>query len=220
MPNVSLPSWGILRNQLHPAKVLNSDFYLCPPSKSHVPNYLIDSKYFLIHKFQGIRHNKSNNKIVYGGHIFRYGRWFPRTRSFWDTQWYHVDSKVLSSCCCCFLSHTSFNGCGMGPLLVLVSHCFRENVVVRLCSFDNLLQKTNLRTYLTHIHTCVLLTLLNFLFCLTNFEKKYEFIRHGFSVVWFLVLILIHAILEQSTNNKMVSNYTNAKFIVISKPRT
>ena len=29
----------------------------------------------------------------------------------------------------------------MGPLLVLVSHCFRENVVVRLCSLDNLLQK-------------------------------------------------------------------------------
>ena len=149
----------------------------------------------------------------------------------------------------------------MGPLLVLVSHCFRENVVVRLCSLDNLLQKNVivfffgnqiskwrsfeekkgyfwptfhnflvtreklqkekfLRTYLTHIHTCVLLTLLNFLFCLTNFEKKYEFIRHGFSLVWFLVLILIHAILEQSINNKMVSNYTNAKFIVISKPRT
>ena len=37
---------------------------MCPPSKSHVPNYLIDSKYFLIQKFQGIRHNKSNNKIV------------------------------------------------------------------------------------------------------------------------------------------------------------
>ena len=52
-----------------------------------------------------------------------------------------TDSKVLSSCCCCFLSHTFFNGCGMGPLLVLVSHCFRENVVVRLCSLDNLLQK-------------------------------------------------------------------------------
>ena len=40
-----------------------------------------------------------------------------------------------------------FNGCGMGPLLVLVSPCFRENVVVTckigsfLCSLDNLLQK-------------------------------------------------------------------------------
>ena len=38
-------------------------------------------------------------------------------------------------------------GCGMGPLLVLVSPCFRENVVVTckivsfLCSLDNLLQK-------------------------------------------------------------------------------
>ena len=38
-------------------------------------------------------------------------------------------------------------GCGMGPWLVLVSPCFRENVVAIckigsfLCSFDNLLQK-------------------------------------------------------------------------------
>ena len=36
-------------------------------------------------------------------------------------------------------------------------------------------------------------------------EKKYEFIRYGFSLVWVLVLILIRAILEQSINNKMVS---------------
>ena len=36
-------------------------------------------------------------------------------------------------------------------------------------------------------------------------KKKYEFIRYGFSLVWFLVLILIRAILEQSINNKMVS---------------
>ena len=39
------------------------------------------------------------------------------------------------------------NGCGMGPLLVLVSPCFRETVVVTfkigsfMCSLDNLLQK-------------------------------------------------------------------------------
>ena len=38
-------------------------------------------------------------------------------------------------------------GCGMGPWLVLVSLCFRENVVATckigsfLCSLDNLLQK-------------------------------------------------------------------------------
>ena len=41
----------------------------------------------------------------------------------------------------------SFKGCGMGTLLVLVSPCFRENVVATckiesiLCSLDNLLQK-------------------------------------------------------------------------------
>ena len=42
-----------------------------------------------------------------------------------------------------------FKGCGMGPwlVLVLVSPCFRENVVAKckigpfLCSLDNLLQK-------------------------------------------------------------------------------
>ena len=40
-----------------------------------------------------------------------------------------------------------FKGCGMGPLLVLVSRCFMENLVVTckigsfLCSLDNLLQK-------------------------------------------------------------------------------
>ena len=39
----------------------------------------------------------------------------------------------------------------------------------------------------------------------TNFEKKYEFIRYGFSLMWFLVLIFIRAILEQSINNKKVS---------------
>ena len=41
----------------------------------------------------------------------------------------------------------AFKGCGMGPWLVLVSPCFRENVVATckigsfLCSLDNLLQK-------------------------------------------------------------------------------
>ena len=41
----------------------------------------------------------------------------------------------------------SFKGCGMGPWLVLVSPCLRENVVVTckigsfLCSLDKLLQK-------------------------------------------------------------------------------
>ena len=139
-----------------------------------------------------------------------------------------------------------FKGCGMGPWLVLVSPCFRENVVATckigsfLCSLDNLLQKNvivlffgnqiskwrsfekrailtyfshflvtresyknSFSTYLTHIHTCILLTLLTF-FALPILKEN-EFIRYGFSLVWVLVLILICAILEQSINNKMVS---------------
>ena len=45
------------------------------------------------------------------------------------------------------MSIFTFKGCGMGPWLVLVNPCFRENVVATckigsfLCSFDNLLQK-------------------------------------------------------------------------------
>ena len=55
--------------------------------------------------------------------------------------------------CCFFFSfpgnrhNHSLKGCGMGPWLVFVSPCFRENVVATckigsfLCSLDNLLQK-------------------------------------------------------------------------------
>ena len=166
-----------------------------------------------------------------------------------------------------FSISTLFKGCGMGTLFALVSPCFTENVVVTckigsfLCSLDNLLQKkrdlkkglfltyfwhflvtresykNSFSTYLIHIHTCILLTLLTF-FALPilkntkqNKRKKNEFIRFGFSLVWVLVLILIRAISEQSMNNKMVSKikleclllicvYTNAKLIVICKPRT
>ena len=159
----------------------------------------------------------------------------------------------------------------MGPLLVLVSPCFRENVVVTCkigsfsCSLDNLLWKNVIifffgnfkmaliwkkgyfwptfhillvtreklqnffSKYLTHVHTCILLTQLTF-FALPV-SKKIRIYQVRFSVVRFLVLILIRAILEQSINNKMVSKinlecllliciYTNAKFIVICKPRT
>ena len=135
----------------------------------------------------------------------------------------------------------------MGPWLVLVSPCFRENVVATgkigsfLWSLDNLLQKkrncslfwksnfkmalisnkglfltyfshflvtresykNSFSTYLKHIHTRILLTLLTLL--PYQFWKKYEFIMYGFSLAWVLVLILIRTILEQSINNKMVS---------------
>ena len=154
----------------------------------------------------------------------------------------------------------------MGPLLVLVSPCFRENVVVtckigsfcvvqiiyftknvivfffenqisKWSSFEKKLfltyfshffmlpgkiYKNSFSTYLTHVHTCILLTFWHF--CLTNFEKKYEFIRYGFSLVWFLVLILI-LITKWWAKFKLeclllICIYTNAKFTVICKPLT
>ena len=149
---------------------------------------------------------------------------------------------------CFCLWTSSVKGCGMGPWLVLVSPCFRENVVATckigsfLCSLENLLQKSVivlffwksnfkmaliwkkraifdlLFTFFSHqgkvtkipsahiSHTYIHVFCSPYwLFCLTNFEKRYEFIRYGFSLVWVLVLILIRAILEQSIKNKMVS---------------
>ena len=135
----------------------------------------------------------------------------------------------------------------MGPWLVLVSPCFRENVVATckigsfLCSLDNLLQKnvicflfwkSNFKmvliwkrgyfwptfTFFSHQGKVakipsahISLTYIHifcspyWLFLHYQFWRKYEFIRYGFSLVWVLVLILIHTILEQSINNKMVS---------------
>ena len=60
-----------------------------------------------------------------------------------------VDWWFHSVLCCWehFLFLYCFKGCGMGPWLVLVFLCFRENVVATckigsfLCSLDNLLQK-------------------------------------------------------------------------------
>ena len=137
----------------------------------------------------------------------------------------------------------------MGTLFVLVSPCFRENVVVTckigsfLCSLDNLLQKNvivfffgnqisiwrsfekrAILTYFSHflvtrevtkIPTAHISLTYKHVFCspywlilLYQFwKKKPEFIRYGFSLVWFLVLILIRAILDQSINNKMVAKF-------------
>ena len=114
------------------------------------------------------------------------------------------------------MSVLGIKGCGMGPWLVLVSPCFRENVVATckigsfLCSLENLPQKNvivflfgnqiskwrsfekraifdllftcfshqgkvtkipSVLTYLTHIHTRILLTLLTY-FALLILKKN------------------------------------------------
>ena len=98
--------------------------------------------------------------------------------------------------------------------LFLFPPCFRKNVVITckigsfLCSLDNLLQKNvispgksyknSFSTYLTHIHTVFCSPFWIFL-PYQFWKKKYEFIliKYGFSLVWFLVLVLIRTILEQ-----------------------
>ena len=143
------------------------------------------------------------------------------------------------------MQERGLKGWWMGPLLVLVSPCFRENVVFTckigsfLCSLDNLLHKNVIvfffgnqiskwcsfenRAIFDLLFTCfshgkvtkipsehISLTYMH-VFCSPYWLsalpilKTYKFIRYGFSLVWFLVWILICAILEQSINNKMVS---------------
>ena len=168
----------------------------------------------------------------------------------------------------------TFKGGGMGPWLVLVSPCFRENVVATckigsfLCSLDNLLQKkrncslflevkfqngahlkkglfltyfahflvtrksykNSYSAYLTHIHTRILLILLTF-FALPILKKNTN-LSHTVSLwyeswCWFLF--------GPFWNNQkitkwwekfklecqvLICTYTNAKFMVICKPRT
>ena len=136
-------------------------------------------------------------------------------------------------------------GCGIGPRLVLVSPCFRENVVVTckigsfLCSLNNLLQKNvivfffwksnvktvlkgyfclthfshflatrgklqnSFSTYLTHIYTRILLTLFSF-FALPILKKKIRIYQVRF-LFGMSPGVDFRAILEQSINNKMVS---------------
>ena len=115
----------------------------------------------------------------------------------------------------------------MGPLLVLVSPCFGENVVLTwqigsfLCNLDNILQKNvfflfleikfqngahlkkglfltyflhffffghqrklqKLVQHISHSHTNMYFAHPIDFFCLTNFEKKNEFIRYG--IFWY-----------------------------------
>ena len=58
--------------------------------------------------------------------------------------------------------------------------------------------------HISHSHTYTYFAHPIDFFALPVLKKKYEFIRYGFSLVWFPVFILIRAILEQSMNNKMV----------------
>ena len=117
--------------------------------------------------------------------------------------------------------------CKIGSFLCSLDNLLQKNVIVlffenqisKWRSFEKkrlflptfhifLVTREKLQKFLRHIshsHTYMYFAHPIYSFCLTNFEKKYEFIRYGFSLVWVLMLILIRAILEQSMNNKMVS---------------
>ena len=75
-------------------------------------------------------------------------------------------------------------GCGMGPWLVLVSPCFRENVVGTckigsfLCSLDNLLQKNVIVLFFGNQISTWRLFLTYFSHFLVTREKLQKFLQH------------------------------------------
>ena len=142
-----------------------------------------------------------------------------------------------------FISFTSEKRNCFLFLKIKFPNCAHWKKRVILTNFSHfLVTRERLQNFLLHIshsHTCILLTLLTFLSY--QFWKKYGFIRYVSSLVWFLVLILIRAILEQSLIAKWWAKKTNkqtnklklkldcllliciyivARFIVIFKPRT
>ena len=116
--------------------------------------------------------------------------------------------------------------CEIGSVLCSLDNLLQKNVIVLFFGYQILKWRSfekraiffllftfscnqgRLHKFLQHIfqtHTNTYFAYPIDFFCLTNFEKKYEFIKYGFSLVWVLGLILIRAILEQSINKKMVS---------------
>ena len=140
----------------------------------------------------------------------------------WDSSCYFTELIVL------FLRGVEWNvlvTCKIGSFLCSLDNLLQKNVIVfcfgnqiskwRSCEkraiFDLLFtffsHKGKLQKILQHISRSPVHTICSpyWFFPYQFWKKKYEFIRYGFSLVWFLVLILIRAILEQSINNTMVS---------------
>ena len=134
--------------------------------------------------------------------------------------------------------------CKIGSFLCTLGNLLQKNVIVlfffffffffwkKISKWRSFEKKRLFLTYFSHFfsHQGKVFCSPYGLFGLTNFEKKYEFIRYGFSLVWVLVLILIRAILEQSIKLitkwwakykleclQLVCTYTNAEFIGICK---
>ena len=89
----------------------------------------------------------------------------------------------------------NIKGCGMGILFVLVSPCFKENVVVTckigsfLCSLDNLLQFSFLEIKFqngTHLKKGLFLTYFsNFLVTREKLQKFLQHISHSHTYMYF-----------------------------------
>ena len=111
---------------------------------------------------------KSRSKIVVFSNEHHFEIWFPENKQYTHS--------------------TPLKGCGMGPWLVLVSPCFRENVVATckivsfLCSLDNLLQKNvSVLFFWNHIskwRSFEKRAILDLLFTFSSHRKLQKFLQH------------------------------------------
>ena len=97
-----------------------------------------------------------------------------------------LDNLLQKKCNCCLFWRSNFK-------MALI---WKKRVIFDLLftffSYQGIV--TKFLWHISHSNTCILLTLLTFFFFALPILKKYELIRYGFSLVWFLVLIRIRAI--------------------------
>ena len=122
--------------------------------------------------------------------------------------------------CSVKLIHYWLKGCGMGPWLVLVCPCFRENVVATckigsfLCSLDNLLQKNVIVLFLeikfqngAHLKKGLFLTYFShFLVTREKLQKFLQHISHSHTYTYFAHPIDFFALTNFEKKNTNLSD--------------
>ena len=111
-----------------------------------------------------------------------------------------------------------FKDCGMGPWLVLVSPCFRENVVATckivsfLCSLDNLLQKNVIFSSLMWKKRAILDLLFTFFSHQGKVTKTSLFLQNFFTKFLFSSIFCLQSASPTSTG---VATMKNAYQLII-----
>ena len=179
-----------------------------------------------------LKNVKSRSKIALFSNESHFEIWFPKKRTimfFWSKlSKLHKKDPILHVATTFSLKqgetrtshgpipHPFNKGCGMGPWLVLVSLCFRENVVATckigsfLCSLDNLLQKNvivfffgnQISKWCSFEKRAIFDILFTFFSHQGKFQKFLQHISHSHTYTYFAHLIDVFCLtnFEKDTN--------------------